>query len=251
MNHTVAVILAAGLGTRLQQGHEVVKPLVLLDGQPILLRTLDTLARGGVGRAIVVLGFRADDIRQALDAYHRPDMTVQTVLNPHFHKANGLSVLAAKPLLPDRFLLTMSDHLLDHRIIRLAGESDPGQGVVLCVDRKLDTIFDMDDATKVLTRDQIILRIGKELTEYNAVDTGVFHCSSALLDALQFVYLQRQDCSLSDGMQALAAKGLARTLDIGDLGWQDVDTPQMLEEAARKLKLELEIGVSSVDGRYP
>ena len=43
------------------------------------------------------------------------------------------------------------------------------------------------------------------------------------------------DCSLADGVRAMAAAGQMRLIDIGDGWWQDVDDRAMLEEAESRL----------------
>jgi 1L-myo-inositol 1-phosphate cytidylyltransferase len=106
---------------------------------------------------------------------------------------------------------------------------------VLAVDRKLDAIYDMDDATKVRTENGRIVEIHKNLERFDAVDTGLFSCSPALFDAIEAVSQSRADadCSLSDGVKALAARGLALVHDVGAGMWQDVDTPGSMAHAEK------------------
>ena len=111
----------------------------------------------------------------------------------------------------------------------------PGE-VVLAVDRKLDAIYDMDDATKVRLEGERIAEIGKELTDFNAVDTGLFACSDTLVARLSEVEARRGDCSLTDGMRALIGQGRLRALDIGAAWWQDVDTPGALAHGIQLLR---------------
>jgi choline kinase len=102
----------------------------------------------------------------------------------------------------------------------------------LCVDRRIDEVYDIDDATKVRTDGQgRIVAIGKQLHGYDAIDCGVFAVGSALLDQLAALREERGNCSLSEGVQVLAATGRARVADIGDAFWQDVDTAGALARA--------------------
>ena len=132
----------------------------------------------------------------------------------------------------------MSDHIVDRAIFRTL-QSEPARGgLVLAVDYKLDTIFDMDDATKVkvaphtqvlssgLRPTVAIAQIGKEIPEFDAVDTGVFRVDPVLFEHLEAVFAVKGDTSLSDGVQALAKQGKARVADVGHAWWQDVDTPE-------------------------
>jgi choline kinase len=243
----VAVVLAAGRGARIQGSGAVIKPLVELCGRPILLRTLDTLQAAGIERTLVVLGYMAPVVEGVLARATWPGMSVGTAVNPAWEKSNGLSVLAASHGVPDRFIVAMADHLLDHRIVTLALDANPGCGVVLCVDRKLDTVFDIDDATRVRTSDGRIHAIGKHLSEYDAVDTGVFHCSAGFTSALRAIHDRTGDCSMSDGVQALASQGLATAADIGSLVWQDIDTGEMLLEAGRRFPISIRTRLETGD----
>ena len=73
----------------------------------------------------------------------------------------------------------------------------------LAIDRKIEAIFDLDDAMKVQTDADRVIAIGKNLANYDAIDTGVFLCPNELFD-----YLRRTrkngGCSLADGVRLMA-----------------------------------------------
>ena len=64
MDDPIAVVLAAGKGTRMQS--ELPKVLATACGRPLVEYVLDALDRAGVGRKIVVVGYRAELVREAL-----------------------------------------------------------------------------------------------------------------------------------------------------------------------------------------
>jgi 1L-myo-inositol 1-phosphate cytidylyltransferase len=133
----------------------------------------------------------------------------------------------------------MADHIFDPAIVDSLCELSLEEGeVVLAVDRKIDSIYDLDDATKVLLQGERIVEIDKQLEHYNAIDTGLFICSPALVVTLTEL-AEQGDCSLSDGMRRIAAAGNLRYLDIGASWWQDVDTPGALEHAEQLLASHL------------
>jgi choline kinase len=232
----IVVITAAGTGSRLHSDSGPPKPLLPLNGRPLILRVLDRFVEAGILEAIIVVGHRADEVREGVLADGHP-ARVSFVNNPRYKMSNGLSVLAAREAVGRRnFFLSMADHVFDATLI--AGLRDaplPSNGLLLAVDRKLDQIYDEDDATKVKTDGRTILEISKTLASFDAVDTGLFACTPALLDRLAEVAASRTDgdCTLSDGVKALAASGLAWVHDIGDGRWQDVDTPGAAAHAAR------------------
>lgn len=229
------VILAAGFGSRLAaENPDSIKPLTQVAGRPLMLRTLASLRRAGCDRVVVVVGYRGELIREQVSRAYDGPLELAFVTNERFDLANGVSVLAARPHVPGEFVLTMADHVFGDEVMDVAATAAPPDGgATLLVDRKLAEVFDMDDATKVRTTDGLIREIGKQLSDFDAVDTGLFVCTHGLFDALQSELDARGDASLSDGMKRLADGGLASVTDVGPGRWQDVDTPEMLAQAER------------------
>ncbi len=235
-----AVILAAGWGSRVQglaDGDDPVsKPLIEIDGTPILLRIMNTMREAGIRSFVVVTGYLHEIVEETVRKWASENaVSAETVYNTNWSDlANGVSLLAAREHVRAPFLLSMADHVFD---VRSASDVlDDGlkdRAVRLCIDRKIDTIFDIDDATKVLTRGENIEKIGKTLSEYNAIDIGLFVCLPELFDALASVRSEKGDCSLSDGMQVLGERGRFGYFDIGERLWQDVDTPETLDYALK------------------
>ena len=233
------VVLAAGFGSRLEGSSDEtsLKPLTPVAGVPLIQRTLRSLEVAGCEHIVIVLGHGADEVRAAAESVHDGTAKLVFVVNDRYDLANGVSVLAARDAVDGDFLLTMADHVFSDDVMQLAGtHTPPKHGATLLVDYDIAGVFDLDDATKVLERDGRIASIGKQLADYNCIDTGLFVCTPALMDALAEVYAQRGDASLSDGIQHLASAGRMSVLSIGDGFWQDVDTPGMLAEAERRLR---------------
>ena len=164
-------------------------------------------------------------------------LEISLIENPEYEKSNGVSVLAARGHFDGPFLLTMADHVFDDGVAECAARADMSEADLhLCVDYRIDEVYDMDDATKVATIDgPFIDTISKQLTTFDCVDCGVFAVSSALLDELAEVLQSQGDCSLSDGVARLAKAKRARVVDIGNCFWQDVDTQPARERAERIL----------------
>ncbi len=227
---TDAVILMAGIGSRL--GGELPKPLVEIAGQPLIRFTLETLRRAGVTQVHLVVGSHSGSLAESVSALAPSGLRVDAIVNHEWQKQNGVSVLCAEGKVRTPFFLTMGDHLFEPALFdALVAGADRAQ-VNLAVDRKIASIFDLDDAMKVQIGGERIHAIAKNLPEYNAIDTGAFLCSADIFRALRAAQ-RGGDCSLADGIRLLAQEGKVRAVDIGDAWWQDVDTPEMLGEAQR------------------
>ncbi len=70
MSKSVAVVMAAGKGTRMKS--DLPKVLVEVNGRPMIEYVLDALIAGGVDQIVVVVGYQADLVKQTLA--HRTEL---------------------------------------------------------------------------------------------------------------------------------------------------------------------------------
>jgi len=228
----LALILAAGNGSRIAaRSGEGPKPLVSLNGKPLLEHVMTNARDAGIDRFVIVVGYRGEAIKEWYESHPLAGVQVTWIENPDFRKDNGISVLCAKKVIHENFLLLMADHIFEAGTARSLLRQPLGKDeVILAVDRNIGNIFDLDDATKVRLEQDRIVEIGKMLRTYNALDTGMFLCSPALFGWLEKAAVNG-NCSLSEGLRLMTANGKFRGFDIGAAHWQDVDTPAALDYA--------------------
>lgn len=233
-----AIILAAGTGSRLVAHESFPKPLKPVAGVPLLVRVLRTLQTEGIREAVIVVGYRGEQIRAALASEPSLGLELRFVENERFDRKNGVSLLAAKGLIDQECLLSMADHLYSPELVRRLRQLELPKGAcALGVDYDIERCFDLDDATKVRLHGGKIADIGKDIAEYNCIDTGVFRIGPELVHELERVEAAAGDCSLSDGVRALAAKGKFYGCDVGDARWIDVDTPEAFTRAEAMIRV--------------
>jgi len=233
----MALILAAGLGSRLRPQTKTPKPLTRVLGLTLAERVVCTLLGAGIRRFIVTVGHEAETVRAHFsDIARRRGVTIDVIEADGWERGNGASALAAKGRTGEApFFLVMIDHLVDPKIARALADDPPAAGeMCLAVDRDKDGIFDLDDVTRVKIDDGRIQAIEKTLDDWDAGDTGVMLCTSGLFEGLERAAARNQH-GLSDGLRELAGEGRAKTVDVTGMPWLDVDTPQALREAERRL----------------
>ena len=235
-----ALIIAAGRGIRLNShSQEIPKSLISVGDKSILETILAILANAGIKEVVIVTGYKHDVLAKRIGDGKNFGLQVKYVYNSDWQKKNGVSVFAARGEFSARepFLLMMSDHIFSPAMLDCLLQAPLGsQEVMLAVDRKISEIYDIDDAMKVEFDGRYILKMGKELAEYNAIDCGLFKATTNLFNALEAA-MQDGDCSLSDGCQILIRQSKMLGVDIGDEFWIDIDTPEALAYAIEKLSI--------------
>ena len=108
-----AVILAGGLGTRLQPlTLHTPKPLLPLNGKPILGHIITQLQKHGVTKIIISVGYKADQIRDCFGDGSSYGLSIRYVVETKPLGTGGAVKQAARGL-TEPFLLLWGDNLTD------------------------------------------------------------------------------------------------------------------------------------------
>jgi choline kinase len=249
-----AIIVAAGRGKRLGiETDGIPKCMVKVGGRPILHWQLDALAAAGVDDVVIVRGYLGDRI--AAPASGPP---LRFVDNPEWASNNILtSLLYAEAEMAGGFLFSYSDIVFSHEHARrVAAATAP---VALIVDRRwrdayggrtLHPVSEAELAHVVGTgAAATVTRVGKrQVAEAEA--TGEFSGlarfgpeGAAALRAVWHEALARgmdtpfgaaatlRQSYLSDGLNAVVARGVTMGAVLVDGGWREIDTEQDLARA--------------------
>lgn len=92
MDDAIAVVLAAGLGTRMKS--DLPKVLIPVLGRPMLEYVLDALSAASISKTIVVVGYRAEEVQKLLADRPRTEFALQTE-----RLGTGHAVKMAAPML--------------------------------------------------------------------------------------------------------------------------------------------------------
>ena len=219
------LVLAAGDGGRLRP-LTLRTPKVLLEagGYPLIHYPLNALRSAGITEVAVVVGYQASKIEASL---RRTYPRARFVYNENHDMGNALSIGVARDFVgDDPFVLCMGDHPISPKIVRRL-LSHSWEEHVLCVDPAASHPSQLNDATKVLTgAGGYIVRIGKSLKVWHAIDTGVFKMTPLVFAAIDdLVRRQGMDVSISSVVRYMGAEGRPfATCDVSGSFWSDVDT---------------------------
>lgn len=162
MNSPVAVVLAAGQGTRMKS--DLPKVLFPVLSRPMIQYVLDALAAAGVQRVIAVVGYRADDVKAALAERKNVEFALQTerlgtghavkMARGHLAEHEGPVIVVAgdSPLLQRQSVAALLDHFYGAQPACLLGtllKEDPsGLGRIVRDEREeFQGIVEEKDAT--------------------------------------------------------------------------------------------------------
>lgn len=218
-----AVMLAAGIGSRLGGKADEMPPKVLLrfDGKSLLQRHIEILQRQGIDELALAVGYRHEDIEREIDAIGARGF-VRTRHNGQYQEGNivTLSIMREDLCCGEPVLLMDGDVLYDEEMIGRLQKSE--HETCMLIDRDFEP---GDEPVKICIRDGVIVEFRKWLStdyDYCGESVGFFKLSAAMADRV----MQQTDLYLEQGRRddfyEEAIRDVMLTEPRGRFGFEDV-----------------------------
>jgi choline kinase/phosphatidylglycerophosphate synthase len=240
-----AVILAAGRSERmgrLTAGGS--KALLRLGGVPLIERAIRRMHTLGIDDVVVVVGANAASVERAVRG-----VTPQprTMLAEGWNEGNGASLAGAEPELVDDplFIVMVADHQFSEGALdALASATRP---CVLVDEHPEPTVW--SEGTRVRIEDGNAVEFSRHLDE-PAVDCGVFVLTPAIFEAQRRAAAEG-DASRAGAVTRFAADHALAAVPVPrDAWWHDVDVPEDVRSARRRLRRSLRKRADGPVSRY-
>lgn len=227
------LIIAAGKGSRLwEKTYQLPKTLLPFGNETLLSQIMKNFSNIRISEFVLVVGFQSQLIREYLGYHDDFGLTITIIENPEWEKGNGISVYAARTLLEEDepFLLSMSDHLVSPTALDKIKTCESDRNILL-VDPRLDSIFDIEDATKVKFHGSRILAIDKGLQDFNGVDCGIFKLNAHFFQTAEERICQGYESLTELILPLIQQEQLIPCIIPDESWWLDIDTPVAYEQA--------------------
>lgn len=231
-----AVILAAGMGTRLREVHkDIPKGFLELGGRPIIEHSITRLENAGVTNIVIITGYQAEYYHKLALRY---DGLVSVVHNPDYADSGSMySLYCARDVIDEGFLLLESDLIYESRALDVLQAIDTQDAVLLSGPTHAG------DEVYVEAPDGLLVNMSKnradlgsvagELVGISKVSRGLFAlmkhiAAEAFEDSLKFDY--ETDC-----LVAAAQRWEIVCPVVQDLVWAEIDDPDHLRRAQEEV----------------
>lgn len=166
-----ALILAAGLGTRLAPiTNDRPKSLVPVNGKPILIKQIENLYENGIMDITIVSGYKADVLKSAVLEMFPEIHIVESV---DYASTNNMysAYLGIREMFPEGvmqpFLMMNADVFYDSSVIRELVACSSANAIVVDIGRYIE------ESMKVVDRDGRIVSISKQIEEKDALGCSI------------------------------------------------------------------------------
>ena len=220
-----AIILAAGMGTRLRDViDDRPKGLLKVGSRELIKESLDRLIRGGIRDIIIVTGYRSELYKTALSSEYPQ---VRFLRNDEFEISGSMhSLFQAKNSVKSGFLLLESDLLYEDRCITELVQSDKETEILISGETGSgDEVYVYGNADS-----KRVERINKNPVDYLSCQgelVGISKLSAAFFKILCHYYEENisslKNSHYEECISDLSASHEVNFLKIPDIIWTEID----------------------------
>lgn len=232
---STAVILAAGMGTRLaRELDDRPKGFLRVGDRPIIEESIQRLAGAGIRDVIIVTGHHAE-FYESLNIVHGP--SVRTVYNSRYADSGSMySLYCARDLIDEGFLLLESDLIYEPRALTALLDQPAADALLL------SGPTGAGDEVYVSTQDGHLVGMSKDVDalsgagEVSGELVGIVKISVSLFRIMVRIAKRAFAESLyydyeTDCLVAAATERRIACLLVADLVWAEIDDPAHLKRA--------------------
>ncbi len=237
-----AIILAAGAATRLRPlTNETPKCLLPVAGVPMLRRALAELGAAGLDELVIVTGFHAEKIREAIASW-APGLRVEWIHNAEWATTNNsVSLLLAEPAVAGQaFVMLDSDIVFERGVVDALLASPHGDALAL-----RPGVMGIEEIKVELDTSGRVREIGKTMDPARAAGesigiekfsaTGGRGMFAELTDRVRTRGLVNEWYEAS-WQQWFEKGGVMHAVDVGAHYCAEIDTAEDLEAVGRALQ---------------
>ncbi|RLF23054.1 MAG: hypothetical protein DRN15_07450 [Thermoprotei archaeon] len=228
-----AIIIAAGKGTRLYPyTHD--KPKAMLEiapGKSIIDFIIERLEKAGLKDIYVVTRPEFKSVFEEKVGYKAKVLSIDYV-GEDFGNLYPIA-FAIRKLNLSRFLVLMSDHIFEREMLKRILSTKSTKAFVVCLDRSPSWDKAME-GLKIRIREGRVSDVGKSLPPVDGIDTGLILFNRKSKEIVMRVIREKGvKASISDALKYASSMGEVDYVDVTNLLWLDIDTPEDLKKARR------------------
>ncbi len=210
--------------------------MLINNKSPLISYPIEALAAAGISQIAIVVGYLGDMIIEVLGHGSQYGVNLEYIFNPDYLGGAAISADKARDWAQgEPVILCMGDHVIKHELIRrLLDKKIINE--TLCVDYTPTSYHQIDEATKVsIDKTGCITDIGKNLSHWDALDSGVFVLTEKFFQAVDKLILHLgNDTEISDVIRFFISQGHRfDTCNVSGCFWLDVDTREDLIKARK------------------
>ena len=246
-NNTKALVIAAGLGSRLKK-HTENLPKCMLDfgGKTLLQRQLEAYKKNSINEIAVIKGYKKEKINyRGIKYFENTDFKNNNILN---------SIFYAEDFINDNIIISYSDILFDSTVVKRTLQSDHDISVVVDIDWRGYYVGRKDHP--ISEAENVIFNSNNEVEKIGKINTGNEEVHGEFIGMIKLsnrgceifkehfhrlkkLYWNKpfqraaifQKAYLTDFIQELVDIGIKVHCVIIESGWKEIDTVEDYRKA--------------------